>query len=53
MSGALQQMIRFSDKQLSITDCASFGTMSRLGMSVAFSFDRHFRECGLEMSPEA
>ncbi len=51
MSGALKQMTRFSDKQLSLTDCASFETMTRLGMNSAFSFDRHFRECGFEMSP--
>jgi len=44
MSGALQQMARFSDKRLSLTDCASFETMNRLGLSSAFSFDRHFRQ---------
>lgn len=51
MSGALKQMVRFSDKQLSLTDCASFEAMDRLGMDSAFSFDRHFRECGFELSP--
>jgi predicted nucleic acid-binding protein len=51
MSGALQQMARFSDKRLSLTDCASFETMNRLGLSSAFSFDRHFRECGFDMAP--
>ena len=51
MSGALKQMIRFSDKRLSLTDCASFEAMNRLGMDSAFSFDRHFRECGFELSP--
>ena len=51
MSGALQQMARCSDKRLSLTDCASFETMHRLGLSSAFSFDRHFRECGFDMAP--
>ncbi len=53
MSGGLEKMSGFSDKQLSLTDCVSFETMTRLGMKSAFSFDRHFRECGFEMSAEA
>ena len=51
ISGALQQMARFSNKRLSLTDCASFETMNRLGLSSAFSFDRHFHECGFDMAP--
>ena len=51
MSGGLNQLVRFSDKRLSLTDCISFETMNRLGLGCAFSFDRHFRECGFEMLP--
>jgi len=51
MEGALKQMTKFSDKRLSLTDCASFETMRLFGMAGAFSFDRHFRECGFEMMP--
>lgn len=51
MEGALKQMSRFSDKRLSLADCASFETMRLFGIGGAFSFDRHFRECGFEMVP--
>jgi len=51
MAGALKQMIRYSDKRLSLTDCASFEAMVRLGMASAFCFDHHFRACGFEMVP--
>jgi predicted nucleic acid-binding protein len=51
MEGALKVMKRFSDKRLSLTDCASFETMRLFGIGSAFSFDQHFRECGFEMVP--
>lgn len=51
MEGALKQMTRFSDKRLSLTDCASFETMRLFGIEGAFSFDQHFHECGFEMAP--
>ena len=51
MAGALKQMIRYSDKRLSLTDCVSFEAMVRFGMTSAFSFDRHFRDCGFAMLP--
>jgi predicted nucleic acid-binding protein len=31
-----------SDKGWSFTDCTSFALMKRLGVSIAFAFDRHF-----------
>jgi predicted nucleic acid-binding protein len=49
--GALRQMQRLADKRLSLTDCASFEVMHRLGVSTAFSFDRDFRDCGFAMVP--
>ena len=46
LSGALARMARFSDKRLSLTDCASFEVMERLALEAAFTFDRDFRDCG-------
>lgn len=51
LDGALAQMQRLADKHLSLTDCASFEIMQRLGVSTAFSFDRDFRDRGFEMVP--
>jgi predicted nucleic acid-binding protein len=51
LSGALKQMSRFSDKRPSLADCASFEAIARLGLSSAFSFDRHFRDCGFQIVP--
>ncbi len=35
----------------SFTDCSSFVLMRELGISVAFTFDRGFREAGFEVRP--
>ncbi len=51
LGGALEQMARFADKQLSLTDCVSFEVMARLGLQSAFTFDEDFRDCGLKMVP--
>lgn len=51
IEGALRRMARFGDKRLSLTDCASFDLMERLGLAVAFAFDRDFRDCGYAMQP--
>lgn len=51
LGGALERMRRFADKRLSLTDCASFALMERLGLEAAFTFDRDFRECGYRMVP--
>lgn len=51
LHGALARMTHFADKRLSLTDCASFELMERLGLAAAFSFDRDFRDCGFRMVP--
>jgi uncharacterized protein len=51
LRGALAQMNRFADKRLSLTDCASFQTIERLGLDGAFTFDRDFRDCGYAVRP--
>jgi hypothetical protein len=51
LAGALARMERFADKRLSLTDCASFELMERLGLHSAFSFDRDFRDFGFRMVP--
>ena len=49
--GALDRMARLQDKRLSLTDCASFELMERLGLESAFAFDSDFRDCGYRMVP--
>jgi predicted nucleic acid-binding protein len=51
LRGALDRMSRFADKRLSLTDCASFELMDRLGLEGAFAFDPDFRDCGYRMLP--
>src|SRR6185503_8436456 len=35
----------YSDKRLSLGDCASFEMVDRVGIETAFTFDRDFRDC--------
>lgn len=49
---AVAQLERFADKRLSLTDCASFVLMTRLGIDAAFTFDQDFRDCGFAMVPQ-
>jgi predicted nucleic acid-binding protein len=51
LRAALDRMLRLADKRLSLTDCASFELMDRLGLRAAFTFDRDFRDCGYQMLP--
>ena len=48
---ALARMEQFHDKPLSLTDCAGFELIDRLGLDGAFAFDRDFRDCGYRMVP--
>lgn len=40
-------------KCLSLVDCVSFEVMRRSGLHCAFTFDRHFREQGLSVTPKS
>jgi predicted nucleic acid-binding protein len=51
LRSALARMEQFHDKSLSLTDCASFELIDRLGLDGTFAFDRDFRDCGYRMLP--
>jgi uncharacterized protein len=44
---------RYQDKDFSMTDALSFAVMERLNISVAFTFDRHFVQYGLQIADES
>ena len=51
LEAALEQLVRFHDHRLSLTDCASFEVMRRLKLDGAFAFDLDFVACGFRMLP--
>ena len=51
LAGALARLEQLGDKPLSLTDCVSFEVTDRLGLTIAFAFDRDFRDCGYQMVP--
>lgn len=42
----LRTILAANRRQLSIVDCAGFVTMHRLGLTSAFTFDKHFEDQG-------
>lgn len=46
---AFELFKKFSDKDLSFTDCTSFALMKQLKLKTAFTFDDHFRQVGFEI----
>ena len=51
LEAALEQLARFHDHRLSLTDCASFEVIRRLKLDGAFAFDLDFVACGFQMLP--
>jgi predicted nucleic acid-binding protein len=48
---AIQNVLSADRRDLSLVDCASFGTMYRLDIDTIFTFDAHFSEQGFNMIP--
>ncbi len=46
---AVRWMRKYSDHEISFTDCVSFAMMRRHGIRTAFTFDRHFRDAGFRI----
>lgn len=42
-------VLQYGDKDFSLTDAISFAVMERLGISHAFTLDRHFRQYGWQV----
>jgi predicted nucleic acid-binding protein len=48
---AVAALLTARRRKLSLVDCVSFEIARRLGVSIAFAFDRHFTEQGLQCLP--
>lgn len=46
---AIRLLLRYTDKDFSFADAISFVVMERLGIQLAFSFDRHSAQYGLAL----
>ena len=46
---AMELLLSANRRNLSLVDISAFATMHRLGISKAFTFDRHFAEEGFEV----
>jgi len=48
----LHALLTASKSNLSFVDCISFEIMRELGIRVAFTFDKHFKQQGFKCLPE-
>jgi uncharacterized protein len=48
---AVDLFAKFSDQEVSFTDCVSFALMRRHRLDRAFTFDRHFAAAGFQLVP--
>ena len=49
---ALELFGKYSDQSVSFTECVSFATMDKLGITAVFTFDHHFRIAGFDVEPK-
>ena len=49
---AWRKFLQYDDKDVSMVDCTSFVVMEQLGVSTAFTFDRHFLQVGFQTRSE-
>jgi len=42
-------LLKYKDKDFSLTDCASFNVMWQFGIADVFTFDRHFEQVGFRI----
>lgn len=49
---AWELFLRYDDKRVSMVDGSSFATMEQLGITQAFTFDRHFAQVGFQTLPK-
>lgn len=49
---AMGAMLAIGRKKLSLVDCVSFETMRLLGLTTAFTLDKHFKEQGFICLPD-
>ncbi len=49
---AIDIVMRYRDKEFSLTDATSFVVMERLGLTDAFSFDNDFSQYGFRTLPD-
>ena len=50
-TAGMAAFLAMSHRHLSLVDCVSFAAMRRLGIEVAFAFDRHFADQGFLCLP--
>ncbi len=43
---AMQRLLSHGKRKMSLVDCLSFEIMESLDIKLAYSFDKHFAECG-------
>jgi predicted nucleic acid-binding protein len=48
---SLELFEKYADQEMSFTDCVSFTLMRRVGLTRVFTFDKHFRWAGFEVTP--
>jgi predicted nucleic acid-binding protein len=49
-SRAMQSLLAQGDKNLSLVDCLSFEIMESKGITIAYTFDKHFLEKGFSVA---